>query len=305
MKSMTVNPSVNVVERPVSESCGASERIRPRWLPRGAGFDDGLMGVALLAGPANVIMQLGRPGVGYGVMESRVESGRVDRHPVKRARTTFTYLAVATRGTDEQKKAYRRAVNRSHAQVFSTEESPVSYNAFDRDLQLWVAACLYKGGVDVYRMFVGEMDEETADQHYRDGMALGTTLQMPAEMWPADRVAFDAYWQESLAKVHIDDAVRDYLLPIAASRMRGVRLPAALQTRSEATGLLITTGFLPQKFRDEMHLEWNARKQREFDRLMRAIRVANNIAPPFVRAFPFNVLLHDLNWRIRTGRPLV
>ena len=33
------------------------------------------MGVGLLAGPANVIMQLARPGVGYGVMESRVESG--------------------------------------------------------------------------------------------------------------------------------------------------------------------------------------------------------------------------------------
>lgn len=263
------------------------------------------MGIALLAGPANVIMQLGRPGVGYGVMESRVESGRVDRHPIKRARTTFTYLAVATRGTEEQRRAYRRAVNRSHAQVFSTDESPVSYNAFDLDLQLWVAACLYKGGVDVYRTFVGEMDDATADQHYRDGMALGTTLQMPAEMWPADRAAFDRYWQESLGKVRIDDAVREYLYPIAVSRMRGVRLPAPLQNFSESTALLITAGFLPQKFRDEMHFEWNAGKQREFDRLMRAIRLANNIAPSFVRAFPFNVLLHDLNWRIRTGRPLV
>ena len=56
------------------------------------------MGVALLAGPANVIVQLARPGVGYGVMESRVESGRVGLHPIKRARTTFTYLAVATGG---------------------------------------------------------------------------------------------------------------------------------------------------------------------------------------------------------------
>lgn len=274
-------------------------------MPRGAGLGDGMMGVALLAGSANVIMQLALPGVGYGVMESRVESGRVDRHPIKRARTTFTYLAVASRGSDEQKKAYRRAVNRSHAQVFSTDDSPVSYNAFDRNLQLWVAACLYKGGVDVYRTFVGEMDDATADQHYRDGMALGTTLQVPAEMWPEDRVAFDRYWQESLTKIHIDDAVRDYLYPIAVSRVRGVRLPAPVQSRSEAVALLITTGFLPQKFRDEMKLEWNPDKQREFDRLMRAIRLANNIAPPFVRAFPFNVLLHDLDWRIRTGRPLV
>ena len=118
------------------------------------------MGVALLAGPANVIMQLARPGVGYGVKESRVESGRVDRHPIKRARTTFTYLAVASKGTDAQKAAYRRAVNKAHAQVYSTDESPVKYNAFDKDLQMWVAACLYKGGVDVYRLFVGELDDD-------------------------------------------------------------------------------------------------------------------------------------------------
>jgi len=272
---------------------------------RRAGIDDGLMGVALLAGPANVIMQLGRPGVGYGVLESRVESGRVDRHPIKRARTTFTYLAVATKGSDAQKAAFRRAVNGAHAQVYSTDESPVKYNAFDKDLQMWVAACLYKGAVDVYRVFIGEMDDETADRHYAEGMSLGTTLQVPAEMWPADRAAFDRYWQESLDRVHIDDTVRDYLFPIAASRIPGVTLPRPLQRWSDGFALLITTGFLPQKFRDEMRLPWDARKQRRFDRLMAVLRTVNHLLPRFVRQFPFNVLLTDLDRRIRKGRPLV
>jgi uncharacterized protein (DUF2236 family) len=276
-----------------------------RSMTTGAGIDDGMMGIALLAGPANVIMQLGRPGVGYGVMESRVESGRVDRHPIKRARTTFTYLAVAAMGSDAQKSAYRRAVNGAHAQVYSTDESPVSYNAFDKDLQLWVAACLYKGGVDVYRTFIGEMDDETADRHYADGMALGTTLQMPPQMWPTDRAAFADYWQESLDLVHIDDAIREYLYPIAAGRVRGARLPAAVQRAADNVSLLITTGFLPQRFRDEMQLPWDADRQRRFDRLMKVIGTVNNALPRFVRQFPFNVLLRDLDWRIKTGRPLV
>jgi uncharacterized protein (DUF2236 family) len=272
---------------------------------RRAGVDDGLTGVALLAGPANVIMQLGRPGVGYGVLESRVESGRVDRHPIKRARTTFTYLAVATKGSDAQKAAFRRAVNGAHAQVYSTDESPVKYNAFDEDLQMWVAACLYKGAVDVYRIFIGEMDDETAERHYAEGMSLGTTLQVPADMWPADRAAFDRYWQESLDRVHLDDTVRDYLFPIAASRIPGVTLPGPLQRWSDDFALLITTGFLPQKFRDEMRLPWDARKQRRFDRLMAVLRTVNHLMPRFVRQFPFNVLLTDLDRRIRKGRPLV
>jgi uncharacterized protein (DUF2236 family) len=295
--------TIQHVERAVSDP-PISEFTRRRP-PRAARIDDGLMGMALLAGPANVIMELSRPGVGYGVLESRVESGRADRHPIKRARTTFTYLAVAIAGTDAQKAAFRRAVNGAHAQVYSTPESPVEYNAFDPELQLWVAACLYKGGVDFYRTFVGEMNEEDAERHYRDGMVLATTLQVPPEMWPADRAAFDKYWQESLDKVHIDDAVRGYLYPIAAGRMPGVTLPGRLQRWADKPGLLITTGFLPQRFREEMRLPWDAAKQRRFDRLIAVLRTVNKLMPRFVRQFPFNVLLWDLDRRIKTGRPLV
>ncbi len=298
---MAMQESIGHVERAVADAARSGRARRGRAL----GIDEGLMGVALLAGPANVIMQLARPGVGYGVLESRVESGRVDLHPIKRARTTFTYLAVATAGSDAQKEAFRRAVNRAHAQVFSTPESPVAYNAFDVDLQLWVGACLYKGGVDIHRTFIGELDGEDADRHYREGMALGTTLQVPPEMWPADRAAFDRYWQESLAKVHIDDTVREYLYPIAAGRIRGVLLPRHLQRLSDDFSLLITTGFLPQRFRDEMRLPWDATKQRRFDRLMAVLRTVNRALPRFVRQFPFNVLLWDVDRRIRTGRPLV
>ena len=287
---MTVNESVDARvepdEGPMSES-------------------EGMLGLGLLAGPANVIMQLARPGVGYGVLESRVESGRVDRHPIKRARTTFTYLAVSTSGTDKQKAAFRRAVNGAHAQVFSTDESPVKYHAFDKDLQLWVGACLYKGVVDVYRLFVGDVDDATADRLYLQGRALATMLQVPESMWPADRAAFDRYWQESLDEVHIDDTVREYLYPIAVSRLRGMTLPGPLQRWAESFALLITTGFLPHRFREEMHFSWDDRRQRRFDRLMGVLRVVNRCSPKFVREFPFNVLLKDVDWRIRTGRPLV
>ncbi|SPM29333.1 oxygenase MpaB family protein [Mycobacterium terramassiliense] len=298
---MAIHEPIRQVERPVADP----PRQRNARARRALGIDEGLMGVALLAGPANVIMQLARPGVGYGVLESRVESGRVDLHPIKRARTTFTYLAVATAGSDAQKDAFRRAVNRAHAQVYSTPDSPVQYNAFDVDLQLWVGACLYKGGVDIYRTFIGELDGADADRHYREGMALATTLQVPEEMWPPDRAAFDRYWQDSLAKVHIDDAVRDYLYPIAAGRIRGVRLPRRLQRASENFSLLITTGFLPQRFRDEMRLPWDAARQRRFDRLMAVLRTVNRLLPRVVRQFPFNVLLWDVDRRIRTGRALV
>lgn len=304
---MTISEPVPLVERAVSEVSEPQSAPRRRsWLPQVTCTDNMMMGAALLAGPANVVMQLASPGVGYGVLESPVESGRVDRHPIKRARTTFTYLVVATQGSEAQKAAFREAVNGAHRQVRSTADSPVRYNAFDPALQLWVGACLYKGQVDIHRIFLGEMDDEHADRHYHgEGKAMATMLQVPEEMWPPDRAAFDKYWHEQLDRVHIDDTVRDYLYPIAASRMRGMSLPGPLQRRSERLALLITTGFLPQRFRDEMRLPWDAAKQRRFDRLMSVLQMGNNLMPRFVRGFPFNVLLWDVDRRIRTGRPLV
>ena len=297
---MAVSAPVDHVGRGINDPVLPGGRRPPRWM---SSADDAAF-LGLLSGAANVIMELSRPGVGYGVKDSRVESGRADRHPIKRARTTFTYLAVALSGSDTQKAAYRRAVNKSHAQVYSTPDSPVAYNAFDKELQLWVAACLYKGFVDTYRIFVGEMDDQSADHHYREGMVLGTTLQVPAEMWPADRKAFDEYWQQSLELVHIDDAVREYLFPIAAGRIAGVKLPRSLERRIDAVNLFITTGFLPPRFRDEMELAWDAAKQRRFNRVMAVFGRINNLMPRFVRRFPFNWMLRDLDWRIRTGRPL-
>lgn len=258
------------------------------------------IGAGLLAGPANVIMQLALPGVGYGVVESRVDSGKITLHPIKRARTTFTYLAVALLGTDEERALYRREVNRSHAQVRSTRSSPVAYNAFDPRLQLWVAACLWYGAQDVYRMFGPSRDEASWERIYREAAALGTTLQVPAEDWPTDLAAFGRYWEESLERVSIDDTVRCYLTDLVLLR----HLPAPLRALGPFSRF-VTTGFLPPRFRDEMRFVWDPRRQRWFDRLMALIAFAVRISPPALREFPFNACMVDLRWRIRTGRPLV
>ncbi|MGH3561429.1 MAG: oxygenase MpaB family protein [Mycobacterium sp.] len=301
---MAVSTRVAQVERPVSDPPDPQRRRAPKNAD--VDMTEGLFGVSLMAGSANVIMQLARPGVGYGVLESRVDSGRADLHPFKRARTTIGYLAVIALGTEEEKEAFRKAIDTAHRQVRSTPESRVKYNAFDPDLQLWVAACLYKGSVDLSRMFYGEIDDDEAERLYQESKIFGTALQVPAEMWPADRAAFDKYWQEQLEKnIHIDGPVHDYLYRIAAVRMRGVTLPGPLHKLVEAPMLFITTGFLPQRFRDEMQLAWSTSKQRQFGVLIEVLRVVNNLTPRPIRQFPFNALMWDMRWRMRTGRPLV
>ena len=260
-----------------------------------------LLGIGLLAGPANVVMQLARPPVGYGVVESTVESGQLFRHPLKRARTTFTYLAVALGGTDTERLAYRRAVNASHASVRSTATSPVAYSAFDPDLQLWVAGCLYRGIADVRTAFLGPDDPATADEVYANAAALGTTLQVPPHRWPADRAAFETWWAAEVDAVSVDDTVRDYLTDLVMLRF----LPRPVSVLFGPAHRFLTTGFLPPRFRAELHLEWDARRQRRFDRVLALARAVVRRLPGPVRAFPFPLMLWDLRRRIRSGRPLV
>ncbi|NEW50801.1 DUF2236 domain-containing protein [Nocardia cyriacigeorgica] len=256
---------------------------------------------ALFGAAANVIMQLSHPAVGYGVLESPVDSGKILLHPIKRTRTTLTYLAVAVLGSDEERKVYRDALNHSHRPVHSTRSSPVQYNAFDPRLQLWVAACLYWGGRDIHDRLHGPMDDATADAFYHHAARLGTTLQMPRQLWPADQAAFDRFWSENLATTSIDPPVRDMLDDIVDLRM----FPPPVRVPLRRFHRFVTAGLLPPHLREQMGMDWSEQDERRLDRLMRAVGAVEARLPVAVKTFPVNVFLTDLRIRRRLGMRLV
>jgi uncharacterized protein (DUF2236 family) len=221
-------------------------------------------------------------------------------HPWKRARTTFTYLAVSMLGTEAERVAFRRAVDAQHARVVSRPEEPVAYHAMDPRLQTWVAACLYYGTRDVIEKLHGPLPDDEADALFAHCARFGTTLQMPADAWPASRADFDDYWESSLAQVRIDPPVRDHLMRLTLLR----NLPWPLW-RLGPWNLFVTTGFLPRQLREAMGLPWDAARQARFDRLVRRAGRVERSLPGAVRLLPFNALLADLRRRIRHGRPLV
>ncbi len=263
---------------------------------------DHISGVgAQAAGVSNVVMQLAWPGVGYGVKDSKVHSGSAMKHPVKRARTTFTFLAVSMLGTERDRQVFRKAVNGQHAQVRSEPGDKVQYSAMDPRLQLWVAACLYYGTVDINERLHGPMDDETADALYEHCTRFGTSLQVRQEMWPPDRAAFADYWEESLKEVHIDDAVRDYLLALIRYENAPKWVGRLLAEHNEFR----TAGFLPPMFREQLGLEWDDAKQAKFEKHCRRLARIERSLPEPLRLFPFNWLLWDMRRRHRKGIPLV
>jgi uncharacterized protein (DUF2236 family) len=255
-----------------------------------------LSGLGLLAGAANVVMQLGLPPVGRGVVESTVRSGQLFAHPAKRTRTTLTYLAVALLGDDEDRRRYRSAVDRQHARVRSAPGAPVAYDAMDPDLQLWVAACLYVGLEDVAR-WSGRLGPET----YHHAAVLGTTLQVRAEQWPPDRDAFGRYWESMLPAVRYDPEVRDHLEAVA----RMAFLPRPVAALLGPANHWLTIGFVHEPFRTRMGWSWTSSDQRRFERLLSALFAVERRLPAAVRTFPFNVLLRDLRRRVARKAPIV
>ncbi|WP_405134611.1 oxygenase MpaB family protein [Nocardia sp. NBC_01388] len=250
---------------------------------------------------ANVAMQMTRPGVGHGVADSRVESGALMVHPWKRLRTTASYLAVAILGTPQERVAFREAVNVAHRQVKSEPGAAVKYNAFDRDLQLWVAACLYVGFEDSYQLLNGKMSPEQAEDFYRTSSPLGTTLQVTEEMWPATRAEFGEYWNLAVEQSIVDEKVRAYVDDLLHLRMIHWYL------RLFFGGLLrfLTAGFLAPHFRDLMGVEWTATDQRRFENLFLFVGFVNRFIPRFIRNAGTRSMMGDVRRRLRKHKALI
>jgi uncharacterized protein (DUF2236 family) len=276
-------------------------RRTARWDERPATVADALDFWSFAAGAANVVMQLSWPGVGHGVVESKVDSGNLMKHPWKRARTTFSYLAVAILGDPADRAAYRDAVDAVHRQVKSGPDSPVPYSAFDRDLQMWVAACLFVGLEDTYQLLRGKLYDELAEHFYRSSFTLGTTLQVGEDQWPPTRQDFDRYWNDACGRAVMDDVVRGYLRDLIDLRMVSVLLRPVFGPLLR----FLTVGFLAPVFREALQVEWTPGQQRRFEYLFLLVAFANRFLPKFIRQGGSYLLLADVRSRIRRRRNLI
>jgi uncharacterized protein (DUF2236 family) len=244
-----------------------------------------------LGAGSTVLLQLANPGVGHGVAEHSTALIR----PLDRLRTTMTYVYAVTLGTTEEKQAIVRMVNKLHVPVHSD-----TYNAFDPDLQLWVAATLYKNGADLYERFFGAPDEATAESIYQQSAVYGTALQVRQDMWPATRTDFERYWQESLASCTVDPQVRSYVHDL----MRGGNAPLPVRM-AQPFQRFLTTGLLPQPLREQFELPWSPSDQRRFDLLMKVLPPAYRLVPRPLRQLPAKLYLRDMRRRLKAHKRVI
>jgi uncharacterized protein (DUF2236 family) len=260
-----------------------------------------ISGLALAPAGANVIMQLSRLPIGHAIVESTVDSGSLRKHPIKRTRTTLAYIMVALFGTEHERTAMRREVNAQHHLVRSERHSEVAYDAHDPELQLWVAACMFRGVIDTVSQLRGPVSDEDYATLLSHCGRFATTLQVSQSRWPSDRAGFEVYWDAAMADVRVDDVTRTYLRGLASLEF----LPAPLARLLGPSHRFLTIGFLPPPFREQLGMTWTDAQQRRFAAIISWAARANRHLPTPLRELPWNLIERDTRRRIARGRAVL
>lgn len=250
-------------------------------------YEPGLM----LGSGSAVMYQLALWGVGKGVAE---HSNTMQR-PIDRLRTTLSYVYVMGLGTDEERDAIARMVNRAHVPVKGE-----GYTAFDPELQLWVAATLAETAKQMYEKIFGSIDEVTQEHLYREGQVYGNVLQVKPEMWPATRAEFDVYWERMQGEFRADPQIQRYARALLSTKDAKWFVKPLSPVIS-----LVTRGNLSQQAREALGLAWSEREQERYDLLWRVVRVVYPWVPRWVRKLPAKIAMRDIRWRMRTGRRVI
>ena len=240
---------------------------------------------ALLAGGARaILLQIANPAVGRGVAEHSDFAAR----PLDRLRATLIYVYCVTYGTPDEIKAVAAMVTGAHRNV-----SGAGYRASDPELQLWVAATLYDTAVLVYEELFGPLDAAMAEKVYEQYAVLGTALQVPAGVWPADRAAFRAYWQRMIDTLEVSDDARQVARDLLSAEHAPLVLRAAMPINR-----FLTAAWLPDRIRQQFGIPWNDGQQRRYDLLMKLIRPAYRLLPVPLREAPKKYYLRQARKRL-------
>lgn len=251
--------------------------------------------LTLAGGGRALLLQIAHPSVGRGVVEHSDFAERL----MDRFDGTMLYLTATMFGSEAELAAMRRIVNRAHAPVRGENSADGSaYNAFDPELQLWVAATLYQTVMDLHRRVFGPLTPAQADRAYDELSRALSNLQLTHDRWPARRTDFDAYWDGMVLALRVDDDVRAVSRQILYPR----RVPWGLRPALPLVRL-VTAGLLPDAVRRQFGLAWNEQRQRRFDRAIRWTAAVYPRLPLPLRHLPRKRYRAKLRRAVRRARP--
>ncbi len=226
-----------------------------------------------LAGTCAILMQFAHPKVAAGVRDH----SRYQVDAAGRLRRTMDLTLAIVFGPRAEAMQAVRAINSRHRTV----RGP-GYSAMDPELLLWVHATLVYSAIRGYRVLVGRLSDDEADQYYQDTKEIGVLLGIPRAMYPARVDAFEAYLQQVIEsrEVAVGEDARRMAAHVLRPDFRGVpRMAFAPLT-------IITAGLLPPAIREGYGLRWGRAQRAAFAACRAGLPRLVAIAPRPVRLLP-------------------
>ena len=238
--------------------------------------------LAVLGWARAILLQLAHPLIAAGVYD---HSGfrTSPLAAIQRLHHTTQAMLALTFGDDRRHAAAIEGIRRIHTRVNGTLSEAVGifpagtpYSAEDPALLLWVHATLIESMLMTYEHLVGPLSPEDLDTY----CAVSAPSSIELGMRDADAPRTWAELQSCLAQIYRSGAIAvGPQAQLLADALLRASLPGPLAPVRWLSGLL-TVGMLPGQVREGYGLQWDATRQRRFDRLTRSIRVLRKMTPP-------------------------
>jgi uncharacterized protein (DUF2236 family) len=226
----------------------------------------------LFGGARALLMQAAHPLVIAGARET----GFYERNPWKRLERTLMLTYALTFGTHEEALRAAERINDVHRRVRGVD--PVTgrrYDALDRDLLLWVHACLVDSALLFERRTVGRLDDRDRQRFHEEQMAVAELLLLPRSFIPSTVEAL---------RMYIEDVARGDTLVVTDASRRVADLFRRPPPEAEWRPVLRAVarwafGTLPPPLRAKYGVVWGPVAEARLRASLAALKAARPVIP--------------------------
>lgn len=238
----------------------------------------------LLLAPMGLVLQVGHPVVGAGVMDHsnflRDPWGRLWRTMDSAARFTYGDYATA--------RAEAARLRKLHRNVRGTDRQGRPYHALDPAAYAWVHLTLLHVAVQTQRLLGHPLTPAELGTLYGEWRGVGLRLGVRDERMPASWEGFTRYFDDHAANVlEANEAVYQVLRATRRPPAPAPWMPDPLwQLVAMGAGSfhnMFTVGTLPPLFRLHIGLRWTAKDERTMLAAACLIRAGATVVPAPLR----------------------